>query len=357
MSDFFLQLGWNAFFAAQIRELPPGTLPARVLVQRRTNFLVAAHDGEYRATVTGRLRFLSGAQADLPVVGDWVLLRPIPGERTGSITAVLQRKTAVSRRAPGREEVEQVMAANIDVLFLVTGLDENYNLRRIERYLATAIRSSAQPVIVLNKVDLCSFVEEAIAEVRAVVGTAPIHTTNALSRESVGQLRAYLAPGVTAAFLGSSGVGKSTLINSLLGHEKFKTAEVREDSGRGRHTTSHRELVVLSSGGNLIDTPGMRELQLWGVDEEVSEVFDDIEELAQQCRFRDCRHDQEPGCAVRTSVEEGKLDPARLESYARLLRELDYHRRSTDIRARLTQKGKEKRMMRQYNRTIKRKRG
>jgi ribosome biogenesis GTPase len=184
MSDSLLPLGWNEFFAAQIREVPPGTIPARVLVQQRTNFIVAAHDGEYRATVTGRLRFLSGQQADLPVVGDWVMLRPIPTERAGSITAVLQRKTAFSRRAPGREEIEQVIAANIDVLFLVTGLDENYNLRRIERYLGPAIRSGAQPVIVLNKTDLCPFVDEAIQEVRAVVGTAPIHATNSRLKTS-----------------------------------------------------------------------------------------------------------------------------------------------------------------------------
>ncbi len=360
MTDPLLRLGWNDFFAGQVQgTLGGGDVPARVIVQQKTNYIVAGAGGEFRATVQGRLRFLSGRQADLPVVGDWVVFRVAPRERSGSIVAVLQRKTAFSRRAAGREEVEQVVAANIDVVFLVTGLDENYNLRRIERYLAVALRSGAQPVIVLNKADLCSSVDDAVEEVRAVSGEAPIRVTNALSPSSVDTLRAYLAPGVTAAFLGSSGVGKSTLVNSLLGREKFKTAEVRHDDGRGRQTTTHRELVTLSSGGNLIDTPGMRELRLWGAEEEVAEAFDDIDELAARCRFRDCRHDREPGCAVLKAVEEGTLDPARLESHRKLRREMEHQKRRTDVRARMEEKAKTKKLaktIRQYKRNDKRKR-
>jgi ribosome biogenesis GTPase len=357
MSDALLRLGWNEFFAAQLRgTVENDTVPARVIVQQKTNFIVASAEGEYRARVTGRLRFLSGRQADFPVVGDWVVFRPAPRERAGSIIAVLQRRSAFSRRAAGREETEQVVAANVDVVFLVTGLDENYSLRRIERYLAVALRSGAQPIIVLNKADLCPFVDDRREEVRTIAGGAPIYLTNARSPASVDALRAHLAPGVTAAFLGSSGVGKSTLINNLLGHEKFKTAEVRNNDSRGRHTTTHRELVVLPSGGDLIDTPGMRELQLWGAGEEVDEVFDDIEELAEQCKFRDCRHDREPGCAVLKAVEEGTLDPARLESYRKLLRETEHQKRRTDVRARIEQKEKDRKVMRQYNRTSKRKR-
>jgi ribosome biogenesis GTPase len=357
MTDALLRLGWNEFFAGQLQgTVESDTVPARVIVQQKTNFIVATADGEYRATVTGRLRFLSGRQAEFPVVGDWVVLRPAPGEQSGSIIAVLQRRTTFSRRAAGREEIEQVVAANIDVVFLVTGLDEDYNLRRIERYLTIAIQSGAQPIIVLNKADLCPFVDDVIEEVRAIVGGAPIYLTNARSGASVDALRAHLAPGVTAAFLGSSGVGKSTLINRLLGHEKFKTAEVRRVKSRGRQTTTHRELVVLPSGGNLIDTPGMRELQLWGAEEGADEVFDDIEKLAEECRFRDCRHDREPGCAVLKAVEEGTLDPARLESHRKLMRETEHQKRKTDVRARIEQKEKDRKIMRQYNRTYKRKR-
>jgi ribosome biogenesis GTPase len=357
MTDPLLLLGWNAFFADQLHgAMESSTVPARVIVQQKTNFIVSAAGGEYRAAVTGRLRFLSGSQAELPVVGDWVLLRPAPGERSGSITAVLQRRTTFSRRAAGREETEQVVAANIDVVFLVTGLDENYSLRRIERYLAVALQSGAQPVVILNKADLCSSCDEVMRDVRAVAGGIPVYLTNARSRESVTPLLVHLGPGLTAAFLGSSGVGKSTLINCLLGREKFKTAEVREDRSRGRHTTTHRELVPLPSGGNLIDTPGMRELQLWDVEEEVDEVFDDIETLAAQCKFRDCRHDQEPGCAVLKAVEEGTLEAKRLESYRKLLREIEHQKRRNDVRARIDQKEKDKKVMRQHNRTYKRKR-
>ncbi len=357
MSDPLLNLGWNEFFAAQLPMTPPGqTVPARVIVQQKTSFIVAAADGEYRATVRGRLRFLSGRQAEMPIVGDWVAFQPAPGERSGSIRAVLRRRTAFSRRAPGREEIEQVVAANIDVVFLVTGLDDNYNPRRIERYLAVAAASGARPVIILNKADLCPSVDRAMEEVRAISGGAPVHATNALSASGVDALRLYLAPGVTAAFLGSSGVGKSTLINSLLGHEKFKTAEVRKEGGRGRHTTTHRELVTLPSGGNLIDTPGMRELQLWGAEEGVEESFEDIEELASHCRFRDCRHEREPGCAVLRAVEEGALDPARLESHRKLQRESERQVRKTNARARREQKGKDKRTMPAHNRTTRRKR-
>jgi ribosome biogenesis GTPase len=359
VSDSLQLLGWNEFFAQQLKEQPnPDAVPARVIVQQKTYFIVMTAAGECTAKVTGRLRFLSGRQADLPVVGDWVVFRPTAGEYAGSILAVLQRKTAFSRRAPGREEIEQVVAANIDIVFLVTGLDGNYNLRRIERYLAVAHRSSAQPIIVLNKADLCSFAHEAVQDVRAICGGAPIYVTNAKSSTSVDCLRAHLSPGTTAAFLGSSGVGKSTLINSLLGREKFKTAEVREDDSRGRHTTTHRELVALPSGANLIDTPGMRELQLWEVEEGLDEAFDDIGELAKHCKFRDCRHDQEPGCAVRKAVDDGNLDPARLESHRKLLREMEHQRSKDDVRARLEQKEKDKRIgkvIREYNRKYRRK--
>lgn len=351
MTRRLAELGWSPFFEEALAGAEnEGVVPARVVIQQKTNYVVAGEEGEFRATITGKLRFVSQRHSEFPVVGDWVLLRPAPGERSGSITAILPRRTAFSRRAAGRADVEQVAAANIDVVFLVTGLDENYNLRRIERYLILAARGGAHPVIVLNKADLCPFLDEAVTEVHAIAGGVPICVTNAKAKEGVNPLLAHIAPGATAAFLGSSGVGKSTIINRLLGREKFKTAEVRESDGRGRHTTTHRELVILPSGGILIDTPGMRELQMWEAEESVEEAFDDIDELAQGCRFRDCRHEAEPGCAVRRAAEEGRLEAGRFESYRRLQKESAYQARRYDRRAQAEEKARIKKLMRAHNR-------
>jgi ribosome biogenesis GTPase len=345
------ELGWGPFFETAVAaSATEGVVPARVIIQQKTNYVVAGEGGEFRATITGKLRFVSQKNSEFPVVGDWVLFRPAPGERTGTIAAILPRRTAFSRRAAGREDVEQVAAANIDVVFLVTGLDENYNLRRIERYLVLATQGGARPVIVLNKADLCPSLNEVLAEVHAVAGGAPICVTNARAKEGVDPLLAHILPGSTAAFLGSSGVGKSTIINRLLGREKFKTAEVRDSDGRGRHTTSHRELVILPSGGILIDTPGMRELQLWESVESVDEVFDDIDALALGCRFRDCRHEAEPGCAVRKAAEEGGLSEERFKSYRRLQKEAAFQARRTDRRAQAEEKARVKKLMREFYR-------
>ena len=351
MTQSLAELGWSPFFEEALAGAEnEGVVPARVVIQQKTNYVVASGEGEFRATITGKLRFVSQRHSEFPVVGDWVLLRPAPGERSGTISAILPRRTAFTRRAAGRADVEQVAAANIDVVFLVTGLDENYNLRRIERYLILAARGGARPVIVLNKADLCPFLDEAVTEVHAIAGGVPICVTNAKAKEGVNSLLAHLAPGATAAFLGSSGVGKSTIINRLLGREKFKTAEVRQSDGRGRHTTTHRELVILPSGGILIDTPGMRELQMWEAEESVEEAFDDIDELAQGCRFRDCRHEAEPGCAVRRAAEEGRLEAGRFESYRRLQKESAFQARRYDRRAQAEEKARIKKLMRAHNR-------
>jgi ribosome biogenesis GTPase len=336
-------LGWNDFFADCFAAANiDGAIPARIVVQRKTNYLVTTVQGDYRAAIAGKLRFVTNNQADFPAVGDWVVLRPVRGERTGTIVAVLPRRSTFSRRTAGREEEEQVIAANIDVVFLVSALDSTFNLRRLERYLVLGIQSGARPVIVLNKADLCSSLEEILKDVRRIAGAVPVHSTNAKKDQGTGELLRHLGPGITGTLLGPSGVGKSTIINCLVGHEMLKTQEVRDYDGKGRHTTSHRELVVLPTGGLLIDTPGMRELQIWEGNEGFEETFDDIEQLSAQCRFRDCHHEQEPGCAVQRALQGGTLDADRVKHYMKLQRELEYRARQYDTRTQAKQTNIEK---------------
>jgi ribosome biogenesis GTPase len=233
----------------------------------------------------------------------------------------------------GGKTDEQVLAANIDTVFLVSGLDGDYNVRRLERYVTVAWDSGAVPVIVLNKADLRDDIEEVVEEVESVAFGVPVLALSAAENTGMEQLTEYIKPGKTAAFLGSSGVGKSTLINRLLGEEKLKTTEVREDDQRGRHTTTHRELLLLPEGGIVIDTPGMRELQLWADDEGLSRTFPDIEALFEQCRFRDCTHNSEPGCAVKQALDDGSLDRKRYQNYLKLQKELKHLSTRKDIKA------------------------
>jgi ribosome biogenesis GTPase len=257
-------------------------------------------------------------------VGDWVAL-----EAGTRISAVLPRQSVFSRKEAGAVTREQVIAANIDVLFVVTGLDGDFNLRRIERYLLLAWESGAKPVVVLNKADLCSNTTQAAADVQALASGVPVAAISALHGSGVPEVEAHLTAGQTAAVTGSSGAGKSTLVNRLLGHERQRVQEVRADDSRGRHTTVRRELFLAPAGWLLIDTPGLRELQLWAASASVDLAFDDIAALAAQCRFRDCRHQGEPGCAVATSG----IDESRLASYAKLQRELAHLDRKLDQRA------------------------
>jgi ribosome biogenesis GTPase / thiamine phosphate phosphatase len=327
------RLGWNDELARQFEADASGLEPGRVAVQHRGSWGVVTARGESLAEITGRLHH-DAEPGELPVVGDWV------GLRDGLIDAVLPRTSKFSRKTPWTEVSEQVLVANVDVAFLVMGLDKrDYNVRRLERYLTTAWEGGAEPVIVLNKADLATDLEAQVAETESIAFGVPVHAVSAETGEGVEELRRHLAGNRTAALLGSSGVGKSSLINRLLGEERFRIAGVRSD-GRGRHTTTHRELVAVPGGGVIIDTPGLRELQLWETDEGLDQAFVDVADLILQCRFADCGHRTEPGCAIKAALADGSLSAERWESYLKLQRELARLERKLDPKLRSEQRKK-----------------
>jgi ribosome biogenesis GTPase len=322
--DRLIRLGWDADWEAELTKLDdPGLRPARVGTEHRGAYVLLTEEGEQWAVPTGRLRLdAKEGGGDLPAVGDWVGYRLPERSERAVVQAVLPRRTKFSRNTAFTRTEEQVLAANVDVAFLTTALPDDLNLRRLERYLATAWESGARPVIVLTKTDLSEDVDGAVAAVEAIAFGVPVHAVSAPYGQGVEELRAYLDGNRTAVLLGSSGVGKSTIVNALLGAETSETQEVRDD-GRGRHTTTRRELHLVPGGGILLDTPGIRELQLWDADEGLGEAFEDVEELAADCRFADCAHEGEPGCAVRRALTTGALPAERYESYRKLQRELE----------------------------------
>jgi ribosome biogenesis GTPase / thiamine phosphate phosphatase len=336
-------LGWNQFFAAQLPLLADPTasealVPARVTEESKGFHRVRSADGEYLAELAGKLRKIASDPAARPAVGDWVLIAPRSDGRA-RIETVFARRTKLSRKVAGRAFREQVVAANLDVVFVTTALNRDFNLRRIERFLAVVWESGARPVILLNKVDLCADSQTAAArtaEVESIAPGVPVYLASAIELTGLDAIRSHLAPGATAAFVGSSGVGKSTIINALLGTATLATQPVRSSDDRGRHTTTSRQMIFLpagitaAGGAILIDTPGVRELQLWDSDDGVAQTFDDITSLAANCKFRDCTHKGEPGCAVEAAIASGQLDPARLEHLRKLESEVQFQQRKAD---------------------------
>ncbi len=320
-------LGWSDEFARSFDALGHDALiPARIARQDRNHYVVLDGRRALTAHVVGRLLY---ADESLPAVGDWVAIDAFDDEEA-VIHAVLPRRSAFTRKEAGAVTREQVLVANVDLAFLVSGLDFDFNLRRIERYLVQASAGGATPVIVLNKADLCDDVELRVAEVSRVAPSVEVVVVSAVTGFGSARLRTFLRPGMTVVFLGSSGVGKSSLANRLLGEDRQEVQPVRADDSRGRHTTSFRELIVLPGGGILVDTPGLRELQLWGDGSDLESAFPEIEALARGCRYRDCSHEVEPGCEVLLAVEECRLDVDRYASYLKLRRELQYLDRRKD---------------------------
>jgi len=328
------RLGWDEFFAAAFEvHAAEGLLPGRVAVQHGGVYDVYTEIGELHAEPSGRLRHEATGSGELPAAGYWVAVEPVEAGSRTRIQAVLPRRTVFSRKVALGETEQQVVAANVDVAFLVSSLNQDLNLRRLERYLTMAWESGAVPVVVLSKGDLVTDPEAAVAEVQAVAIGVPVHVVSSVTGAGLEELLGYLRGDRTGALLGSSGVGKSTLVNRLLGEELLDVQEIRSD-GRGRHTTTRRELVPLPGGGLLLDTPGMRELQLWDAGSGIDDAFAEILELAGRCRFSDCAHETEPGCAVHAAIDRGALSLDRLLSYRKLQRELRMLERRQDQRAR-----------------------
>ena len=339
--------GWSEFFESSFKSYETqGYKAGRVVLEHRNFFRVYTECGELLAEISGRLRHEAVNRSDLPAVGDWVVIRSRPESGNAIIHAVLPRRTSFARKIAGSRTEEQIVGANIDTVFLLTSLNQDLNLRRVERYLITAWESGANPIIILSKSDLCDRPADAIDEVRSIARGVPIHAISVVSGDGLPDIAQYFKTGQTVALLGSSGVGKSSLINHLAGADRLRVQTVREDDDRGRHTTTHRELILLPGGGMVIDTPGMRELQLWDGDESLQLVFDDIESHAGRCFFSDCRHQDEPRCMVREALAAGTIDAGRYESYEKLQKELKYQARRKDKLSEIVEKKKWKKLSR-----------
>lgn len=329
--------GWNEEWSLMAEQMPQhdkALVPARITAQFSKQYRIITQEGEQSAIVTGKYEYEAASKSDFPAVGDWVMVEPLKGESRAVIHKLLPRKSAVTRKEAGSVPDEQIIAANMDTVFIINALNKDFNVRRIERYLIAVWESGAAPVVLLTKADLCESPEAYVAEVEAVAPGVPVHAVSSLMDQGKEQLQAYLVQGKTVAITGTSGAGKSTLLNWLSGQEVQRVQGIREEDARGRHTTTHRELFVLPGGAIMVDTPGMRELQLWDSEEGFEATFADIATLAQQCRFHDCRHETEAGCAVREALQDGTLDTKRYANYKKTERELAHIARKERVSTR-----------------------
>jgi ribosome biogenesis GTPase len=327
-------LGWNDDWKAKFAAIgDPSLEPGRVCLEHNHVYRIGTAGDEVLAETAGRLKHQASGRKELPAVGDWVVVRKGETGNRAQIRGVLPRRSWFSRKAAGRETEEQIVAANVDTVLIVFGLDSPVNARSIERYLVVGAQSGAAPVVVLNKSDLATDLAAEVSTAVTAAGDVPVVAVNTRRPGGTAPLEKFLAPGVTLALLGPSGAGKSTIVNALVNREVLPTGEVRDWDARGRHTSVHRQLVIRDAGGIIIDTPGMRELQLWDTETAVADAFADIAALGEACRFRDCRHDKEPGCGVKAAVADGRLPAARYDSFLKLQHEQEATEKLRDERA------------------------
>lgn len=332
--------GWNEKLQEKIATKGE---PGRVVLEHKNLYRVVTEQGEWLSSLSGKFKH-SSAKTEFPCVGDWVVVEQMPGEEKGVIHQVLPRFSSFKRRAAGETSAIQTIAVNVDYAFLVMSLNHDFNVRRLERYLLATWDSRANPVVVLTKKDQCENIQQYLQALQSVAFGVPVHTVSSITLEGIDELQNVLAGSKTGALLGSSGVGKSSLINALAGTELMTVQEVRENDSKGRHTTTHREMVLLPTGGLLIDTPGMREFQLGDYSEGVESGFSDVENLADSCKFHDCAHVNEPGCAIQEAIESGALQPERFRSYVKLKRELAHMERKSDLAAQKAERSKWKQL-------------